>query len=90
MPDEQLREDAKQLLRVACERRVVDGVERMLLDLTAAAEHRGLAPTSPHIGARVDYMEVKGWVEREPTAGDALDDPIRRITPGALQVLREL
>ncbi len=90
MQDEHLREDAKQLLRVAYERRVVDGVERMQVDLSAAAEHRGLAPTSPHIGALVDYMEVAGWVEPEPTAGDAMGDPIRRITPRGLQVLREL
>ncbi len=62
----------------------------MLLQLSETAEHLGLAPTSPHIGARVDYVEVTGWVEPEPTAGDALDDPIRRITPGAPQVLREL
>ncbi len=90
MRDELLREDAKHLLRVAYERRVVDGVERMQVDLSAAAEHRGLTPTSPHIGALVDYMEVAGWVEPEPTAGDAMDDPIRRITPRGLQVLREL
>ncbi len=44
MQDEQLREDAKDLLRVAYERRVVDGVERMQVDLSAAAEHRGLTP----------------------------------------------
>lgn len=55
--DKRLREDAKQLLRVAYERRVVDGVERMQVDLAAAAEHRGLNPASRHIGSLVDYME---------------------------------
>ena len=69
---------------------MVDGVERMQVDLSAAAEHRGLAPTSPHLGVLVDYMEVAGWVEQEPTAGDAVDDQIRRITPRGLQVLREI
>jgi hypothetical protein len=47
--DERLREGAKQLLRVAYERRVVDGVEMMQVDLGTAAEHRGLDPRSPHI-----------------------------------------
>jgi hypothetical protein len=39
---DRLSEDAKQLLRVAYERRGVDGVERMQVDLAEAAEHRGL------------------------------------------------
>jgi hypothetical protein len=60
--DERLREDAKQLLRVANERRVVDGVDTMEVDLSAAAEHRGLEAASPHLEALVDFMEVAGWV----------------------------
>jgi hypothetical protein len=57
--EERLKEDALQLLRVAYERRVADGVERMQVDLSAA-ERRGLDPASPHIGSSVDYMEVAG------------------------------
>jgi hypothetical protein len=90
MQDERHREDAMQLLRMAYERRVVDEVERMQVDLASAAEHRDLDLASRHIGALVDYMEVAGWVESDPTAGDAVGDPIRRITPRGLQVLREV
>jgi hypothetical protein len=39
---DRLSEDAKQLLRVTYERRGVDGVERMQVDLAETAEHRGL------------------------------------------------
>jgi hypothetical protein len=88
--EERLKEDALQLLRVAYERRVADGVERMQVDLSAAAERRGLNPASPHIGSPVDYMEVAGWVEPDLTGGDAVGHPVRRITPRGLQVLREL
>jgi hypothetical protein len=35
-------------------------------------------------------MEVAGWVEPDPTAGDPAGDHIRRITPRGLQVLREV
>jgi hypothetical protein len=41
---DRLSEDAKQLIRVAYERRGVDGVEQMQADLAEAAEHRSLAP----------------------------------------------
>jgi hypothetical protein len=46
-------------------------------------------PTLPE-SALVDYMEVAGWVEPDPTAGDPVGGPIRRITPRGLQVLREV
>ena len=41
MQDEQLREDAKQLLRVAYEQRSVRGAEGMHVDLADAATERG-------------------------------------------------
>ena len=69
---------------------MVDGLERMQVDLVAAAKHRGLEPISPHIVSLVNYMEVAGWVEPDPTADDPVGDPIRRITPRGLQVLREI
>jgi hypothetical protein len=88
MQDERLREDAKQLLRVARERQVVDGVGGMEVDLSAAAEHRGLEPGSPHLEALVDFMEVAGWVETG-SSRDAAGDPVRRVTPRGLEVLNE-
>ncbi|MBA2712366.1 MAG: hypothetical protein H0U55_02280 [Rubrobacteraceae bacterium] len=94
MQDERLREDAKQLLRVAYERQVVDGVRGTEVDLPAAAEHRGVVESdSPHLAALVDYMEVAGWIEGDPGA-----DPIgrgevgmavRRITVRGMEVVRE-
>jgi hypothetical protein len=63
LQDERLREDAKQLLRVAYELRVVDGTREMQVNLTAAAEHRELGPDSPHLAMLVDFMEVVGWIE---------------------------
>src|SRR5919202_1320118 len=68
MQDGQLREDAKQLLRVAYEQRSVRGAEGMQVDLADAARARGLTHGSPHLGALVDYMEVMGWVEEDPVA----------------------
>jgi hypothetical protein len=88
MQDERPREDVKQLLRVARERQVVDGVGGMEVDLSAAAEHRGLEPGSPHLEALVDFMEVAGWVETG-SSRDAAGDPVRRVTPRGLQVLNE-
>ena len=87
MQDERLREDAKQLLRVARERRVVDGVGGMEVDLSAAAEHRGLEPGGPHLEALVDFMEVAGWVETGNS--EAAGDPVRRVTSRGLEVLNE-
>ena len=87
MQDEKLREDAKQLLRVARQRRVVDGVGGLEVDLSAAAEHRGMEPGSSHLEALVDFMEVAGWVEAG--SSDAAGDPVRRIAPRGLEVLNE-
>ena len=89
MQDERLREDAKQLLRVARERRVVDGVGGMEVDLSAAAEHRGLEASSPHLEALVDFMEVAGWIETSSSPADAVGDPIRRVTARGLEVLSD-
>jgi hypothetical protein len=86
--DERQREDAKQLLRVARERRVVDGVGGMEVDLSAAAEHRGLEPGGSHLEALVDFMEVAGWVEAGSSRGVA-GDPVRRVTARGLEVLNE-
>jgi hypothetical protein len=89
MQDEELRKDAKQLLRVAFERRV-DGTERMQVDFSATAEHRGLNSDSPHLAALVEFMEVAGWVEPDRSTPDAVGDPIRQVTARGLEVLREV
>jgi len=75
-------------MRVARERRVVDGVGGMEVDLSAAAEQRGLESDSPHLEALVDFMEVAGWVETG-SSRDAAGDPVRRVTPRGLEVLNE-
>ena len=62
MEDERLREDAKQLLRVAYERQVASGDVGLRVDLGAAAGERGLSADSPHLFGLVDYMDVAGWV----------------------------
>src|SRR3712207_2335659 len=85
--DERLREDAKQLLRVARERRGVGGGGGMEMDLSAA-EQRGVESDSPHLEALVDFMKVAGWVETG-SSRDAAGDPVRRITPRGLEVLNE-
>jgi hypothetical protein len=91
MQDEQLREDAKQLLRVAYEQRAVRGGEGMQVDLAEAATYRGLTHVSPHLDTLVDYMEVTGWVEQDPMYHDVVTGHfIHRITVRGLQVLREL
>jgi hypothetical protein len=74
---------------VAYERRVVDSVEGMQVDLMAAAEHRGLSSQSAHLAALVDFMEVAGWVEEDLAVRDSMGKPMRRVTPRGLQVLRE-
>jgi hypothetical protein len=93
MQDERLREDAKQLLQVADERRVVDGVRGTEVDLPAAAEHRGMGHDSSHLAALVDYMEVAGWIEEDPAADPIgrgeVGLPIRRITVRGMEVLHE-
>ncbi len=90
MQDEQLREDAKQLLRVAYEQRAVRGGEGMQVDLAEAARYRGMTHVSPHLDMLVDYMEVTRWVEQDPMYRNVVTGHfIRRITGRGLQVLRE-
>ncbi len=93
MQDERLREDAKQLLRVAYERQVTSGDVGLEVDLGAGAEERGLDAGSPHLVTLTDYMEVAGWIEEDPGT-----DPIRRgevgmsvrrMTERGMEVLRE-
>ena len=93
MQDERLREDAKQLLMVADQRRLVDGVRGTEVDLPAAAEHRGMGHDSPHLAALVDYMEVAGWIEEDPASDPIgrgeMGGSIRRITDRGMEVLSE-
>ena len=93
MQDDRLREDAKQLLVVADQRRLVDGVRGTEVDLPAAAEHRGIDRAGPQLAALVDYMEVAGWIEPDPAADPLgrgeLGAPIRRITERGMEVVRE-
>jgi len=48
---------------------------------------------SPHLAALVDYMEVPGWIERDPGADPIgrgeVGMPIRRITERGTEVLHE-
>ena len=90
MQDERLREDAKQLLRVAYERKVAGGDVGWRVDVGAAAGHRGLSADSPHLIALVDYMGVAGWVEPDTTARSTVGDPIYLITERGTEVLREV
>jgi hypothetical protein len=92
MQGEHVREDAKQLLRVAYGQRPVLGSEGMQIDLAEAMRYRGMTRVGSHLDMLVDYMEVTGWVEREdPMYRDAVTGPlIRRITVRGLQVLLEL
>jgi len=91
MQDEQLREDAKQLLRVAYEQRSVRGAEGMQVDLAEAATDRGLTQGSPHLDALVDYMEVMGWVDEDPMLRNVVSGHlVRRITARGLELLREI
>ncbi|MDP9475660.1 MAG: hypothetical protein M3R38_08220 [Actinomycetota bacterium] len=89
MQDEQLREDAKQLLRVSYERQAARGEVGLRVDLGAGAEERGLGADSPHLAALVDYMEVAGWIKPDPGAFDAAGGPTRMITGRGVEVLRE-
>ncbi len=92
MKDAQLREDAKQLLRVAYEQRAVRGGEGMRVDLAEATRYRGMTHISPHLDGLVEYMEVTGWVEQEdPMYPNVVPGHvIRLITARGLQVLREV
>ena len=89
MAERTLREDSKQLLRVAYEQRVQNVGYVTQVDLTAGAEPRGLSPHSPRFAALVDFMEVARWVEEDPFARDASGLHPRRITERSLQALRE-
>lgn len=91
--DERLREDAKQLLRVAYERQVASGDVGLGVDLPTAAEERGITHDSPYLATLVDYMEVAGWIEPDPGADPIgrgeVGMPVRRITGRGTEVLRE-
>ena len=90
MQDEHLREDAKQLLRVAYEQRSAHRAEGLQVDLAEAATERGLTHGSPHLNVLVDYMEVTGWVEEDPMFGNIVSGHlVRRITARGLEVVRE-
>ena len=91
MQDERadLREDAKQLLRVAYDRHVAGGGRVTQVDLAVGAEERGLSPSGPRLGVLVDYMEVMGWVEVDLFARGAVSATARRITGRGMEVVRE-
>ena len=89
MQDERLREDAKQLLRVAYERQVASGDVGLHVDLASGAEQRGLSADSPHLGALVDYMKVAGWIEADTTTRSAVGEHVYLITDRGTEVLRE-
>jgi hypothetical protein len=90
---ERLREDAKQLLRIAYERQVASGDVGLGVDLQAAADRQGMGYESRYLAALVDYMEVAGWIERDPGADPIgrgeVGMPVRRITGRGTEVLRE-
>ena len=87
--DEQRREDAKQLLRVAYERQVASGEVGVGVDLGAAAEERGISRGSPHLRTLTDYMEVTGWIVPDMDARVWAGDPLFLITERGMKVLRE-
>ena len=93
MQDERLRDDAKQFLRTAYERQVASGEVTLGVDLRAAAEEQGMGYESRYLAALVDYMEVVGWIERDPGADPIgrgeVGMPVRRITERGTEVLRE-
>ncbi len=89
MQDEHLREDARELLRVAYEREVAQGDVGLGVDLPAAAEERGLVQDSPHLVTLTDYMRVVGWIEEDAAARVRVGDPLYRITERGMEVLRE-
>jgi len=90
MQDERLREDAKQLLRVAYDREVARGDVGLGVDLGAAAEERGMDQDSPHLATLTDYMGVAGWVEPDTAARVREGDPLYLITERGMEVLREV
>jgi hypothetical protein len=88
--DERLREDAKQLLRVAYERQVAGGTWGWVVDPGAAAQERGMSRTSPYLTTLTDYMGVAGWVEPDAAARVDAGDRVFRITERGMEVLREV
>jgi hypothetical protein len=91
MQGEHVREDAKQLLRVAYEQRAMRGSEGMNIDLAEVTRYRGMTRVNSHLDMLVDYMEVTGWVEQDPMYRNVVTDRfIRRITARGLQVLLEV
>ncbi len=91
MQGEQLREDAKELLRGAYEQRAVRGSEGMQVDLGEMTRYRGMTHVNFHFDTLVDYMEVARWVEQDPMYRNVEpDQTIRRITARGLRVLREV
>ena len=93
MQDERLRDDAKQLLRIAYERQVASGEVGLGVDLQAAADEQGMGYESRYLAALVDYMEVAGWIEQDPGADPIgrgeVSMPVRRITRRGTEILRE-
>jgi hypothetical protein len=91
--DERLRDDAKQLLRIAYERQVASGEVGLGVDLQAAADEQGMGYESRYLAALVDYMEVAGWIEQDPGADPIgrgeVGMPVRRITRQGTEILRE-
>jgi hypothetical protein len=91
--DERLREDAKQLLRIAYERQLASGDVGLGVDLQEAADEQGMGYESRYLAALVDYMEVAGWIEQDPAADPIgrgeVGMPVRRITGRGTEVLRE-
>lgn len=87
--DGRLREDAKQLLRVAYEREVARGDVGVGVDLGAAAQERGMRRDSPHLTTLTDYLGVAGWVEPDAASRADADDRLYRITERGMEVLRE-
>jgi hypothetical protein len=91
MQGEHLRDDAKQLLRIAYRQRAVHGSEGMQVDLAEATRYRGMTHVSPHLDMLVDYMEVTGWVQQDPMYRNVVTGSfIRQITARGLRVLREV
>lgn len=89
MQEERLREDARQLLRVAYEGQVARGEVGVGVDLGEAAGERGLDADSPHLVALADFMVVAGWIEPDMAARVRVDDPNFLITERGMGVLRE-
>ena len=84
-----LREDAKQLLKMAYESRIKEMGDVTQVDLTAAAELCGLSSDGPRLTALVDFMEVAQWVEHDVFTRDVSDPLPRRVTLRGLQVIKE-